>query len=399
MKVLLCNKFYYRRGGDCIYTLALEELLRSKGHEVAIFAMQHPENLPSPWSRYFPSEVDFHNRHDAMKAVCRPLGLSRVGQKFRRLVQDFQPDVIHCNNIHSQLSPIIIEIAHSRHIPTVWTMHDYKLLCPRYDCLQGGVQPCTECFTHPWAVVRHRCMKGSLPASLLAYAEACRWERHRVARCVDAFIAPSVFMHDQLVAAGIPAARVQTLYHFIDSRRCEAPEAPRADYYCYVGRLSAEKGLKTLLEAAAKCPHTLKVVGDGPLRAELEAQYAGCGQIEFLGYQPWESIRDLVSRARCVVVPSEWYEVFGLVIMEAHCLGTPVVGARIGAIPELIAEDNGVLFRPGDHRALHNAIDRVYSTTFDHRLIAQRAQATYTQEGYYRRLMGVYQTCRARHTQ
>jgi glycosyltransferase involved in cell wall biosynthesis len=398
MKILLCNKFYYRRGGDCIYMLALEQLLREKGHEVAVFAMQHPDNLPTPWSRYFPSEVDFHNKRHALKAVLRPLGISTVAYHFNKLLRDFQPDVVHFNNIHSQLSPILIEAAHRRHIATVWTMHDYKLLCPRYDCLQGGKTPCTECFDDPKAVVKHRCMKGSALASALAYAEARRWERHRVARWVDAFVAPSDFMRQQLVAAGIPAERVHHLQHFIDTERCAVPDYEKGEYYCYVGRLSPEKGVRTLLEAAAGLDRPLKIVGDGPLRAELEAQYGGTGRVEFLGFLDWEQIKEVVRHARCAVVPSEWYEVFGLVIMEAFCLGTPVVGARIGAIPELITPDSGALFTPGDAAALRRAIDEVCSRTYNYPLIAHRALATFTQEGYYRRLESLYHECMRRRT-
>jgi glycosyltransferase involved in cell wall biosynthesis len=396
MKILLCNKFYYRRGGDCIYTLALEELLRSKGHEVAVFAMQHPENLPTPWSRYFPSEVDFHNPRHAVKALTRPLGLSRVGLKFEQLLHDFRPDVVHFNNIHSQLSPIIVEVARRHRVPTVWSMHDYKLLCPRYDCLQQGRGCCTECYTDTCAVVRHRCMKGSLAASLLAYAEARRWDRRRLSRRVDAFIAPSRFMQTQLAAAGIPEQKVRQLSHFIDVDRCITDTMEKGDYYCYVGRLSHEKGIETLLEAAAGMDRPLKVVGDGPLRAALEAKYGGTPQVEFMGYQPWEVIREVVHGARCLVVPSEWYEVFGLVVMEALCLGTPVVGADIGAIPELIAPDNGVLFPPGDVVELRGAIRKACEQPYDYKMIAHRAQATYTQEGYYRRLMEVYESCMRR---
>jgi glycosyltransferase involved in cell wall biosynthesis len=396
MKILLCNKFYYRRGGDCIYTLALEELLRSKGHEVAVFAMQHPENLPTPWSKYFPTEVDFHNPRHAVKALTRPLGLSRVGMKFEQLLHDFRPDVVHFNNIHSQLSPIIVEVARRHRVPTVWTVHDNKLLCPRYDCLKGGVEPCTECFDDPKSVIRYRCMKGSLAASILAYAEARRWDRLRLARHVDAFIAPSRFMQTRLETGGIPSRKIRQLSHFIDIDRCQTDTHEKEDYYCYVGRLSHEKGIETLLAAAAEIGRPLKVVGDGPLRAALMEQYSHCPQIEFMGYQPWEVIRDVVHRAQCIVVPSECFEVFGLVVMEALCLGTPVVGAQIGAIPELIAPDNGLLFPPGDVAALREAIQKACAHTYDYKMIAHRAQATYTQEGYYRRLMEVYESCTRR---
>jgi glycosyltransferase involved in cell wall biosynthesis len=369
--------------------LALEDLLKKMGHEVAIFAMQHPDNLPAAHASYFPDEVDFHNRRHVLKALCRPLGLSSVGQRFARLIDEFHPDIIHFNNIHSQLSPSIVRVAHQRGIATVWTTHDYKLLCPRYDCLQCGTTPCTECSRDSRAVLRHRCMKGSLPASILAYAEAVRWQRRRVANWVDAFVAPSAFMQQQLVAAGIPAEKVHHIAHFMDVERCAAPELHRQDYYCFVGRLSPEKGVETLLQAATRLGKPLKVIGDGPLRESLQSKY-GSPTIEFTGFLPWQQIMQLVGNARCVVVPSEWYEVFGLVNMEAHCLGTPVIGARIGGIPELITPQNGILFTPGNVDELQRAVVTAWQSSYDYAEIARVARQNYSQQRYYDQLMQLY---------
>lgn len=138
MKVLLVNKFYYYRGGDCICTINLEALLKENGHEVSVFAMQFSENLPTPWSKYFPSEIKFKPGIGMIEAFTRPFGTNEVKTKFNALLDDFCPDIVHVHNIHSQLSPIVIEIAHKRGIKVVWTLHDYKLLCPRYDCLRNN---------------------------------------------------------------------------------------------------------------------------------------------------------------------------------------------------------------------------------------------------------------------
>ncbi|MDR1762568.1 MAG: glycosyltransferase, partial [Dysgonamonadaceae bacterium] len=146
MKVVLVNKFYYRRGGDCIYTLNLEDALKKHGCQTAVFAMQHPDNQPTEWSRYFPSEVGFTGGGNKLKAARRILGDSEVKAKFSRLLDDFQPDAVHLNNIHSQLSPIVAEIAHNKGIKVVWTLHDYKLLCPRYDCMRNGKE-CSLCYS------------------------------------------------------------------------------------------------------------------------------------------------------------------------------------------------------------------------------------------------------------
>lgn len=140
MKILLANKFYYRRGGDCVYVLNLEQLLRKHGHEVAVFAMDYPENIDTEWKRYFPKNMS------KLMAFTRPFGSREVRGKFNRLLDVFRPDVVHLNNIHTQLSPVLAELAHKRGIKVVWTLHDYKLLCPRYDCLLSGDTICEACF-------------------------------------------------------------------------------------------------------------------------------------------------------------------------------------------------------------------------------------------------------------
>ena len=172
MKILLANKFYYRRGGDCVHTLNLEQLLKAHGHEVAVFAMDYPENLETQWSKYFPSEVKFKLGTGMIEALMRPFGTREVQRKFNALLDDFHPDVVHLNNIHSQLSPVIAEMAHERGIKVVWTLHDYKLLCPRYDCLRNGETVCESCFADKHKVLEYKCMKNSKVASFLSYEMA-----------------------------------------------------------------------------------------------------------------------------------------------------------------------------------------------------------------------------------
>lgn len=138
MKILLCNKFYYRRGGDCIYTMNLEQMLRKAGHEVAIFSQQYPDNEASPWSRYWPSEFKMKPSATMLDSLLRPFGRGSVVSCFGKLLDDFRPDVVHLNNIHTQLSPVLAELAHQRGIRVVWTIHDSKLVCPCYTCNREG---------------------------------------------------------------------------------------------------------------------------------------------------------------------------------------------------------------------------------------------------------------------
>ena len=384
MKILIANKFYYRRGGDCIYMMNLEGLLRDKGHEVAVFAMDYLENVETGWSRYFPQNMS------KVMAFTRPFGSREVKKKFGRLIEDFKPEVVHLNNVHTQLSPVMAEIAHERGIRVVWTLHDYKLLCPRYDCLKGGKDICEECFSGDKSgCMKYKCMKGSRLASMIGYREAVCWNRERLEQCTDLFICPSSFMAQKMIEGGFRAEKMKVLCNFIDVEKCRREDYDKEDYYCYIGRLSHEKGVRTLIEAANRLPYRLKIIGGGPLEAELKG--IAKEQVEFVGYKQWDEIKSLVGRARFSVIPSEWYENNPLSVIEAQCLGTPVLGARIGGIPELIEEGHtGMTFVSRSVEDLSEKINRMFASKFDYENIAKFAMRNYDAEKYYNELMHIY---------
>lgn len=389
MKILLSNKFYYRRGGDCIYTLNLEQLLIQHGHEVAVFAMQYPENIPSEWEKYFPSVVKFSAGLSIVEAIRRPMGTKEVKKKFSALLNDFQPDVVHFNNIHSQLSPIIAQIAHERGVKVVWTLHDYKLLCPRYDCLRNS-EVCELCFTDKKQVLKNRCMKDSLFASILAYQEAKKWTREKLEKFTDIFICPSRFMARKMIQGGFNKNRVVTLCNFIDIGKTQRENYAKEDYYCFIGRLSHEKGVETLIESAKTLPYKLKIIGDGNLKELLIAQ--ADKNIEFVGHKNWNEIKEIVGKARFSIIPSEWYENNPLSVIEALCLGTPVLGAGIGGIPELIEiGKTGMLFESHNVEDLKVKIEQMFSMNFDYAEIAQKSQNRFSEEKYYQEITEIYQ--------
>lgn len=387
MRILLSNKFYYRRGGDCIYMLNLEQLLRAHGHEVAVFAMDYHENIETPWRKYFPQNMS------KLMALTRPFGSHEVKRKFSRLLDDFHPDVVHLNNIHTQLSPIIAELAHKRGIRVVWTLHDYKLLCPRYDCLRDGKTVCEQCFNGDKTSCKtYRCMKGSRLASLVGYREAVMWNRERLEACTDLFICPSRFMAEKMAQGGFRKDKLKVLCNFIDIEKCRKEDEAKDDYYCYVGRLSHEKGVGTLVDAAARLPYKLKIIGGGELSEELRIKSEELkGNVEFFGFRQWDDIKDIVGKARFTVIPSEWYENNPLSVIEAECLGTPVLGARIGGILELIDEDvNGMTFESGNADDLYGKIKAMYNANFDYKTIADAAMKRYNAESYYSEIMKFY---------
>lgn len=383
MKILLCNKFYYRRGGDCIVTMNLERLLKTHGHNVAVYSMQYLDNEESEWSGYWPSNMN------KLDAFTRPFGSKQVNDGFASLLDDFCPDVVHLHNIHTQLSPIIAKIAHERGIRVVWTLHDTKLVCPCYTCMRDG-HWCEECFHDKTAVIKHRCMPGGIIGSTIGYLEAKKWNKAKLQEYTDLFLPPSQFMMDTVVRGGYDPKKFRVLCNFIDVEKVKNPCFEKKDYYVYLGRVNEVKGIRTLCKAADALPYKLIVVGGGELLSELQEQYK-TSDIEFKGQMEWNDFRPIIEGAKFMVLPSEWSENNPLTVIESQSLGTPVLGARIGGIPELIEEGvNGMTFESGNVEDLKEKIDTMWHASYDYQTIAENAVKCYSSEAYYEQLMKYY---------
>ncbi|MBQ1798409.1 MAG: glycosyltransferase family 4 protein [Muribaculaceae bacterium] len=394
MKILLVNKFYYRRGGDCVVVLNTEALLRDMGHEVAVFSMNYPDNLPCEQQDYFASEVQFAGGIGAkVAALRRTLGQGDVVAQFKRLLHDFAPDVVHLHNIHSYISPVVAQLAHEAGCRVVWTLHDYKLLCPSYACQRDG-KPCELCFHDKSHVVRTRCMKGSLAASVIAWLEAKKWNRKVLERYTHTFICPSQFMADKMRQGGFDPAKLKVLCNFVDPEKLarfeQTDTAQRSDYYCYVGRLSEEKGVEALLEAAAALPFKLMVAGGGPLEAELRQRYGDRPNITFLGMVDGERVATLLAGARCSVMPSRCYDNNPLGVIESLCSGTPVVGTPMGGIPELVDKDHGIVTADCTPAAIAAALHNAFERKWDYNAIKQESLKLFSPETHYQKLLNIY---------
>lgn len=383
MKILLCNKFYYRRGGDCIVAMGQEELLKLHGHNVAVFSMDYPENAESLWKSYWPSKMS------KLKAFTRPFGDREVKQKFSQLLDDFKPDVVHLHNIHTQLSPVIAKIAHERGFRLVWTLHDTKLVCPCYTCMRDG-HWCEECFHDKKSVIKHKCMPGGYIGSAIGYLEAKKWNKEKLQEYTDLFLPPSQFMMDTVVRGGYDARKFRVLCNFIDVEKVKNPCFKKKDYYVYLGRINEVKGIRTLCKAAEALPYKLIVVGGGELLAEMQEQYK-TSDIEFKGQMEWNDFRPIIEGAKFMVIPSEWSENNPLTVIESQSLGTPVLGARIGGIPELIEESvTGMTFESGNVEDLKEKIELMWNASFNYKVIAENAVKWYSCEIYYEQLMKYY---------
>lgn len=391
MKIIIANKFYYNRGGDCVASISLERLLKQHGHNVAFFSMQHPLNIQSEWDSFFPSNIDFQSKKISNKinSLIRLYYSNEVKKKFINLIETFKPDIVHLNNIHSQLSPLIGEIAHKKGIKVIWTLHDYKLICPSYSCLNKS-QICELCIqnNNPIHVVKERCMKNSFLASLLAYFEAIIWNKNRIINNTDIFISPSSFLANKMIEAGYPAKKIKIMHNFINRSFSNNIKTIKSNYCCYLGRLSDEKGIKTLIKATESTKFQLKIIGTGPLEKQLNKNNSN---IEFCGFKEWEEISSILQDSKFLILPSEWYENNPISVIESLCLGTPVLGSKIGGIPEIIdINQNGLLFEPGNVNDLKEKIELMFNSDFDYNTISKNAREIFSAENYYNKLIKIY---------
>ncbi len=355
MKVLLVNKFNFIKGGADKYFLDLADLLSARGVKVAKFAMRHPNNLPDKWSQYWPSGINFDHFQlgNFFKYLSHIFWNREAARQFEKLLVDFKPDIIHLNNIYHHLSPSILPVAKRHGVSVVMHLHDYKLVCPNYKMFARGRIDESAKGGHYWRCVNKRCIKNSYLKSALAAAEM--WLHHKLLKVyennVDLYIAPSHFMKQKMVEWGVPAEKITVLYHFIDARKFK-PDWRPGDYWLYFGRLDKEKGVDKLLQAMVKVKpgQPLKIVGSGPEYKPLKAlaKKLGLGsRVEFVGPKYGDVLKKIIARAYVVIIPSQWYEVFGLVNLEAAALGKFVIAADIGGIPEAVqGKHTALLFQP-----------------------------------------------------
>ncbi len=370
MKILLVNKFHYRRGGDCVYTLALADLLRSAGHEVFHFSMRHPQNIPSTEERYFVSHIDFaqlnarKNPINAIRVLWRSIYSLEARKKLRRLIADLKPDIAHLQNIHSYITPSIFAEFEQANIPVLWTLHDYKLICPEDSFLSNG-RVCEACKGHRfYQCTLRRCKKGSAAASLVASLEAYVHGLLRLPQRVFRFISPSQFLRNKHIEFGWPSDKIVFLRNFLPDLDTYSINTD-GSYGLFVGGLRRIKGVHTLLEALARTPDLpFHVVGDGPERGTLEqtAQRQGLRHVKFLGFLTGEELRKEIEGAAFGVIPSEWYENCPYAAMEMMAAGKAIVASNLGGLPELVEHEvSGLLFEAGNAEMLHTCMTDLWT--------------------------------------
>lgn len=378
MKILQVHNFYQRPGGEDVVLYNEGELLRDNGHCVRQLTVSNAI-LNHPLTSIF----------TAAHAAYSWAGRNMVA----KALQEVQPDVVHVHNFFPVLTPSIYDACHAASVPVVQTLHNYRILCAAAHLYRNGT-PCETCLSaSPYQAVLHRCYRNSRLASLARMIDFHR-RKDTWNRLVDCFIALTNFGKSRFCAGGIRPEKVAVKPNFVPDPG-EPPEyCGRRTSFLYVGRLSPEKGVATLLAAWRNVDLPLHVIGDGPMRRNVQ-EVAG-DRIAFLGQRPAPEVRQAMRSAACLIMPSEWYEGFPVVIAEAYANGLPVIASRLGAMKEVVGDGvTGLHFNPGDAEDLAEKVQWAASHPEEMRAMGRRARQTYEQyytpQKNYAQLMHVYQ--------
>lgn len=403
-KILMVNNFYYNRGGDCTYLFGLKNILEAKGHNVSVFSMNHPQNFTSKWSKYFVNYINYDeevkqiNFRSGIKVASRTIYFISARKRLEKLIREERPHIAHLHNIHHHITPSILYALRKYKIPVVWTLHDYQLICPNIHFIANG-KICERCKKHRyyWPPLI-RCKKGSLAASLMSSIEIVIHNLMGIERLVKLFISPSNFLRNKFIEFGFKERKIRHVAHFVETIASEKRQTP-GDFYLFVGRISEEKGLKTLIDAAIKVnAGKLKIIGSGPLLEEMMRHAKKIDKnnlVEFLGHKSRDEVYEFMHECKFLIVPSEWYETSGLVILEAFSCGKPVIASRIGGIPELVDENRtGLTFEMGNVEQLREKISYMLNNPEAVENMGNNALAfvreNATSQKYYQALLEIY---------
>lgn len=391
MKIVIAHNHYQQAGGEDQCFRSECDLLEAHDHRVERFTVHN-------------ASIDTMGKLTVVRAT---LWNGAAYRSLRRVIREFRPDVAHFQNTFPLISPAAYYAAKAEGVPVVQTLHNYRLLCPAATFYREH-RVCEDCMgkAAPWPGVGHGCYRSSRAASA---GVAAMLTLHRAmgtwTRKVDRYVALTEFARQKFIQGGMPADKIVVKPNFV------APDpgvgAGEGDYALFVGRLSPEKGIGTLIAAWERLNGRipLKIVGDGPLASRVAEATRSAMGVECLEYRPVREVYDLMGSARVLVVPSEWYETFGRVVVEAYAKGTPVIASNIGAIAELVEhERSGLLFTPGDADDLASKVEWAWSHPNELAAMRREAraeyEAKYTAERNYQMLMDIYrQVIDARHSQ
>jgi glycosyltransferase involved in cell wall biosynthesis len=364
MRILYCNKYDYPFSGTEAYLFELIRRMDKRGHETALFTMDHRRTPAFAGRSYRVPYIDFKDPNASfakkVKMAAHAIYSPSVRRAMRDCLNDFSPALVHVRGIYHHLSPSILWELKRQGIPVLYHLNDFKILCPTYNFVADG-RPCELCIHGAFHNAATKgCHTGPRSMGLVLAAEAYlhKWLR-TYERCIDLFLAPSEFVRNKLLAAGFPERCVEVLPHF-QSLPPDEELIGDEGYILYFGRLSVEKGIYDVLRAMVQLPHIpLVIAGDGPERARLEAlaRDLNLSQVLFAGTVHGEKLQRLIAASRFSLFPSHAYETLGKSILESYAWGRPVIASDLGSRRELVQHGvTGLLYSDGDRQQLAHSI-------------------------------------------
>lgn len=390
MKIIQANKYYFRRGGTETYLLDLSHWLNTHGHSVIPFAMAHPENLPTPFEASFPSMVDTQKMRSpwqGIRTLARMLYSFEARRKLATLIHRVKPDVVHIHNLYTQLSPSLLHTCADQSVPVVMTVHDHHLTRPHYlrwvdGCSLPGDQ--------------HGRLKRWISSWVFRWHQHTRWYQ----RFVTTFIVPSRYLEKEMIQNGFSKEQICVVPFGVDITRFTPAVESEPRFVLYVGRLSNEKGVMSVLEIAKRLPDiSFKIVGTGPQAKSLHRVGHQLKNVTFIGFTQGEALVRLYQEAFVTLIPSRVHETFGLTAIESMACGTPVIASRVGALPEIIKDHRtGFLVAPLDVSAWTEAVMRlVYDQDLRRQFSLEartRIAKHFNDQDHWSQIVRVYQSVR-----
>lgn len=359
MKILIVNSKHFYGGGDSAYTFNLAALLRTHGHVVSFFAMKDKNNIADDNEDLFVDNIDYRELHyrknfgNAVRVLTHAIFSSEAYHKFERMVTRTEPDIIHVQSLHHYITPSILLIAKKRKIPVVWTLHDFKMICPNtHFIIDGNSSVCEACKMRSYyKAFLKRCKKASLMASMVIMIESYMHMLLGVRNMIDLFIAPSIFLKNKLVDFGFPSRSIVQIDNFVKAN--SEPCFLNQKYFLFFGKIEAIKGIRYLIEAAKLTPNIkIKIAGsyDPPFINVINNLPFN---VEYVGFKRDDELEILVRQSIAVVMPSLCYENQPMSVLEAFARGKPVIASNIGGLIELVGHnERGFLFEAGNARSL-----------------------------------------------
>lgn len=393
MKILMINKFLYPKGGSEMYMFGLADYLTQHGHQIRYFGMDDPQNIVEKDNNLLVRHIDFHQK--SLQTLLYPFSIiysTEARKNLRRYIEEFKPDIAHLNNYNFQITPSIIYELKKYKIPIVQTVHDPVIVCPAHSLFnfQTG-EICEKCKGRKYLnCIKTKCIHGSSVRSVLGAFEGFLYYKLKTYDNIHTLICPSKFIADKIVEFGVKQEQVRVVHNFVKEQFANEGFA-KENYVLYFGRLTEEKGIRTLLKAAEQLGDIKFVVaGKGPLEDELK----NLKNIQYVGFKYGEELRELIQKSLFTVCPSELYENCPMSILESFGLGTPAIGANIGGIPELISDTiDGLLFEPGNVEDFKNKIRYLFDSPEKIREFAEAGKRKVNKfliNSYYDQLMDIY---------